>query len=72
VLKDEVLTWINNNPPVVVVILMAWRADFIRQLHECRTSGHLGREKTFAKAKENGHWTNMNSGDIKEFVKNCH
>jgi hypothetical protein len=63
------LGYVNSEPPVVV-IPQALKDKFLKAIHDNPLSGYGGRDKTLAKAKENGWWWGMNSEIIK-YVKNC-
>lgn len=69
-LVNGILCYIAVNPPVVV-IPNSWRAKFLREIHTSMVGGgHQGRDKTVAKAQENGYWKGMTE-DVKSYVASC-
>ncbi|CEP17539.1 hypothetical protein [Parasitella parasitica] len=55
---------------IYLIIPTVWRQAFLKRIHEYSTSGHLGRDKTLARAKDNGFWVVMNA-DVKNYVSKC-
>ncbi|CEP08747.1 hypothetical protein, partial, partial [Parasitella parasitica] len=68
-LKDGILCYVKYNPPVIVVPAI-WRQQFLHRIHVPVTSGHLGRDKTISRAKENGYWPTI-TRDVHQFVAKC-
>lgn len=68
-MKHNILCYNNGDNPVVV-IPSSLQSQFLKNIHDHPTSGHLGRDKMIHKAKENGWWPSMNK-DVTEYVKQC-
>ena len=54
-IKAGILCYVKSNPPVIV-IPTKYEHKFLQAIHAHPTSGHMGRDKTLKKAKENGYW----------------
>lgn len=68
--SNGILSYIANDPPVVV-IPKTWRSKFFKEVNKIILGGgHQGRDKTLAKAKENGYWKGMTE-DVNAYVSNC-
>lgn len=67
---NGVLCYIKFRNPVVVIPKL-WQPKFLHDIHDNMSSGgHQGRDKTIARAKENGWWKSM-INDVIIYVKNC-
>lgn len=55
----------------VLVVPKSERDKILVELHDTKSSGHLGRRKVLEKAQERFFWPGMTK-DIKEYMRNCH
>lgn len=70
-MKNGILCYVKDTTNPVVVIPKSWQQRFLYDIHiSVPSGGHLGRDKTLARAKENVWWKSMNA-DLSEYVKSC-
>ncbi|CAC5394892.1 unnamed protein product [Mytilus coruscus] len=63
---------VNNNESIRLQLLTprVMRHEIMHQLHNARTAGHLGREKTLNRIKFRYYWPGM-SDDVARWVQSC-
>ena len=57
-------------PKLQILVPQAMRDEVLRECHEARTAGHLGRNKTTANVKRRFLWPGMRT-DVEVYVKTC-
>lgn len=64
--------WISadNTETFLLVAPRNIRSKIFHELHEARTAGHLGRERTLKSIKRRVYWPGMSS-DVKRWCKQC-
>lgn len=71
VLHREFLSSAPAGDPVFQIVLPSvLRREMYRQLHELRTAGHLGKERTYKKLRARFYWPNMHK-QISEWTRYC-
>lgn len=73
-IKDELLYYINLNitgdKKYQLVAPFEFRQKILEQLHNNRTAGHLGRDKTISSVKQRYYWIGLNS-DVQRWCLQC-
>ena len=60
----------DGEHPWIKVVQTAYIMTFFHENHDIPQAGHLGREKTLDRIRQNYYWPGMTQ-DIKSFVENC-
>lgn len=73
-MKDEILYRVNSNitgdKKYQLVTPFEFRKKILEQLHNNRTAGHLGRDKTISSIKQRYYWVGLNS-DVQRWCLQC-
>ena len=73
-IKDGILykKWENKSGGhrILLALPKSLRGDVLRELHNCRVSGHLGVTKTLQRARERFHWEGMET-TVREWITQC-
>lgn len=75
VLKDELLCRMweveeSNNTTYQIVMPLSQRRFILQQMHDSKTSGHLGVTKTLNKIRQAYYWPGLQS-DVRSYVAGC-
>lgn len=74
VIKDEILyrKYLNEDGTsyLQLVAPQAIREEILRHLHDCKTSGHFGRDKTLSRVRSRFYWPGM-TNDVKRWCQTC-
>ena len=74
VVKDDILYRrfedSENGPYLQVIVPKELRTDIFKQLHDCKTAAHFGRDKTLAKVRTRFYWPGMTS-DVNRWCQTC-
>ena len=65
------MLWGNDEGPntLQLVVRRTIRQEIMTQLHDSRTAGHLGRDKTVNRVRSRFYWPGMNDDRVKGYLR---